>query len=117
MAQQPSQDVLADLEAVIPPVEIPTRPQELAKTYKELITSDVYFSNEKWQGCLSSHGVIIDANSKTLTIQSATTQHDLVYDLTDEEVTRLTDNSIKNVPVQNRLDIINNVIKNDFQID
>lgn len=114
MAQQPSQDVLADLEAVIPPVEIPTRPQEPAKTYKELITSDVYFSNEKWQECLSSHGVIINANSKTLTIQSATTQHDLVYDLTDEEVTRLTDNSIKNVPVQNRLDIINNVIKNDF---
>lgn len=114
MAQQPSQDVLADLEAVIPPVEIPTRPQEPAKPYKELITSDVYFSNEKWQECLSSHGVIIDANSKTLTIQSATTQHDLVYDLTDEEVTRLTDNSIKNVPVQNRLDIINNVIKNDF---
>ena len=114
MAQQPSQDVLADLEAVIPPVEIPTRPQEPAKPYKELITSDVYFSNEKWQECLSSHGVIIDANSKTLTIQSATTQHDLVYDLTDEELTRLTDNSIKNVPVQNRLDIINNVIKNDF---
>ena len=114
MAQQPSQDVLADLEAVIPPVEIPTRPQEPAKTYKELITSDVYFSNEKWQECLSSHGVIIDANSKTLTIQSATTQHDLVYDLTDEELTQLTDNSIKNVPVQNRLDIINNVIKNDF---
>lgn len=114
MAQQPSQDVLADLEAVIPPVEIPTRPQEPAKSYKELITSDVYFSNEKWQECLSSHGVIIDANSKTLTIQSTATQHDLVYDLTDEEVTRLTNNSIKNVPVQNRLDIINNVIKNDF---
>lgn len=114
MVQQPSEDVLAGLEAVIPPVEIPTRLQEPAKTYKELITSDVYFSNEKWQKCLSSHGVIIDANSKTLTIQSATTQHDLVYDLTDEEVTRLTDNSIKNVPVQNRLDIINNVIKNDF---
>lgn len=113
-AQQPSQDVLAGLEAVIPPVEIPTRPQEPAKTYKELITSDVYFSNEKWQECLSSHGVIIDTNSKTLTIQSTATQHDLVYDLTDEEVTRLTDNSIKNVPVQNRLDIINNVIKNDF---
>ena len=114
MVQQPSEDVLAGLEAVIPPVEIPTRPQEPAKPYKELITSDVYFSKEKWQECLSSHGVIIDANSKTLTIQSATTQHDLVYDLTDEELTRLTDNSIKNVPVQNRLDIINNVIKNDF---
>ena len=115
MVQQPSQDVLADLETVIPPVEIRTRPQEPAKPYKELITSDVYFSNEKWQECLSSHGVIIDANSKTTTIQSTATQHDLVYDLTDEEeVTRLTDNSIKNVPVQNRLDIINNVIINDF---
>lgn len=114
MVQQPSEDVLAGLEAVITPVETPTRPQEPAKTYKELITSDVYFSNEKWQECLSSHGVIIDANSKTLSIQSATTQHDLVYDLTDEEITRLTDNSIKSVPVQNRLDIINNVIKNDF---
>lgn len=114
MVQQPSEDVLAGLEAVIPPIEIPSRPQEPAKTYKELITSDVYFSNEKWQECLSSHGVIIDANSKTLTIQSATTQHDLVYDLTDEELTQLTDNSIKNVPVQNRMDIINNVIKNDF---
>lgn len=114
IVQQPSEDVLAGLEAVIPPVEIPTRPQEPAKTYKELITSDVYFSNEKWQKCLSSHGVIIDANSKTLTIQSATTQHDLVYDLTDEELTRLTDNSIKNAPIQSRLDIINNVIKNDF---
>lgn len=64
MVQQPSQDVLADLETVIPPVEIRTRPQEPAKPYKELITSDVYFSNEKWQECLSSHGVIIDANSK-----------------------------------------------------
>lgn len=114
IVQQPSEDVLAGLEAVIPPVEVPTRPQEPAKTYKELITSDVYFSNEKWQKCLSSHGVIIDANSKTLTIQSATTQHDLVYDLTDEELTRLTDNSIKNAPIQSRLDIINNVIKNDF---
>lgn len=114
MVQQHSEDVLAGLEAVIPPIEIPSRPQEPAKTYKELITSDVYFSNEKWQECLSSHGVIIDANSKTLTIQSATTQHDLVYDLTDEELTRLTDNSIKNAPVQSHLDIINNVIKNDF---
>lgn len=114
MVQQHSEDVLAGLEAVIPPIKIPSRPQEPAKTYKELITSDVYFSNEKWQECLSSHGVIIDANSKTLTIQSATTQHDLVYDLTDEELTRLTDNSIKNAPVQSRLDIINNVIKNDF---
>jgi hypothetical protein len=44
-------------------------------------------------------------------------RHDktLSYDLTDEELRKLTSNSIKEVPVQNRIDLINNVIKNDFQ--
>ena len=43
---QPQQDVLQDLKAVITPVETRPRPQEPAKPYKELITSNVYFSNE-----------------------------------------------------------------------
>ena len=37
-----------------------------------------------------------------------------MYDLTDEEVKKLTSNSIKDVPVNARLDIINNVISGDF---
>lgn len=115
MVQQPSQDVLSDLQSVIPPVEVRPRSDEPAKPYNELITSKVYFSNEKWQECLASHGIVIDPTSKTLTIQSAATQQDFVYDLTDEELRKLTSNSIKEVPVQNRIDIINNVIKNDFQ--
>ena len=115
MVQQPSQDVLSDLQSVIPPVEVRPRSTEPAKPYNELITSKVYFSNEKWQECLASHGIVIDPTNKTLTIQSAATRQDFVYDLTDEELRKLTSNSIKEVPVQNRIDIINNVIKNDFQ--
>ena len=115
MVQQPSQDVLSDLQSVIPPVEVRPRSAEPAKPYNELITSKVYFSNEKWQECLASHGILIDPTRKTLTIQSAATRQDFVYDLTDEELRKLTSNSIKEVPVQNRIDLINNVIKNDFQ--
>ena len=115
MVQQPSQDVLSDLQSVIPPVEVRPRSTEPAKPYNELITSKVYFSSEKWQECLASHGIVIDPTSKTLTIQSTATRQDFVYDLTDEELRKLTSNSIKEVPVQNRIDLINNVIKNDFQ--
>lgn len=115
MVQQPSQDVLSDLQSVIPPVEVRPRSAEPAKPYNELITSKVYFSNEKWQECLASHGIVIDPTGKTLTVQSTATRQDFVYDLTDEELRKLTSNSIKEVPVQNRIDLINNVIKNDFQ--
>lgn len=115
MVQQPSQDVLSDLQSVIPPVEVRPRSTEPAKPYNELITSKVYFSNEKWQECLASHGIVIDPTSKTLTVQSTATRQDFVYDLTDEELRKLTSNSIKEVSVQNRIDLINNVIKNDFQ--
>ena len=115
MVQQPSQDVLADLQSVITPVVVRPRPKEPAKPYNELITSKVYFSNDKWLECLSSHGIIVDAANKTLTIQSTATKQDFVYDLTEDEVKKLTNNSIKQVPVQNRIDIINNAIRNDFQ--
>ena len=108
-------DPLKDLQTYFPPVQTRPRPQEPAKPYKELITSDVYFTNEKWQEVLSSHGIIIDADKKTLTIQSSGSQQDFVYDLTDEEVRKLTENSLKKVPLQERLDILNHVISGDFK--
>ena len=40
------------------------------RTYKELIASPVYFSNEKWQECLASHGLIVDKEARTPTVQS-----------------------------------------------
>ena len=111
---QPTNDVLADLQAVVTPVAVRPRPKDPAIPYNDLITSKVYFSNEKWQQCLESHGIIIDPEKKQLTIQSEATKTDMVYDLTDEELKKLTSNNIKQVPVQQRLDIINNLIRNDF---
>ena len=116
--QQPANQVadpLRDLQTYFPPVQTRPRPTEPAKPYKELITSDVYFTNEKWQEVLSSHGIVIDADKKLLTIQSTGTQQDFVYDLTEEEVKKLTDNSLKAVPLQERIDLLNHVINGDFK--
>ena len=116
--QQPANQVadpLRDLQTYFPPVQTRPRPTEPAKPYKELITSDVYFTNEKWHEVLSSHGIIIDVDKKLLTIQSTGTQQDFVYDLTEEEVKKLTDNSLKAVPLQERIDLLNHVISGDFK--
>ena len=113
--QPPKQDVLADLQAAITPVEVAPRKTDPAKPYKELITSNVYFTDEKFRECLDSHGIVIDPEKKTLTIQSTATKQDFVYDLTDEELKKLTSNSTKEVSVQARLDLLNEVIKGDFK--
>ena len=114
-AVQPSQDVLQSLQAVVTPMVNRPRSTEPAKPYKELITSPVYFTNEKWQECLQSHGIIIDADKKTLTIQSDKVNADMVYDLKDDELKTLTGNSIKKEPLDKRLEVLNNVISGDFQ--
>ena len=107
-------DVLQDLQAVITPMVSRPRSQEPARPYKELITSPVYFSNEKWQECLASHGLIVDAETRTLTVQSEKASADMVYDLTDDEIVVLTSNSIEEQPIEKRLEILNNVIGADF---
>ena len=107
-------DVLQDLQAVITPMVSRPRNQEPARPYKELVTSPVYFSNEKWQECLASHGFIVDAETRTLTVQSEKASADMVYDLTDDEIVVLTSNSIEEQPIEKRLEILNNVIGADF---
>lgn len=94
-AQPVRQDVLLELQAVITPMVGKPRSEEPAKPYKELITSPVYFSNEKWQECLSSHGILVDKEEKTLTIQSEQIHADMVYDITDAELSALTSNSTR----------------------
>lgn len=115
--QAPQQvvDPLKDLQTYFPRVETRPRPVEPAIPYKEAITSDVYFTNEKWQEVLASHGIIIDAKEKTMTVQSTSTDIDMKYDLTDDEVKKLTDNSLKTTSLNSRLDIINNAIGGDFK--
>ena len=111
---QSRQDVLADLQTVLQPVESRQRPTAPALPYDKAITSDVYFSNEKWQEVLVSHGLIVDAADKTLTVQSSSVEADLRYNLTDEEVAILTSNSIQEHSVSQRLDTLNNVLAEDF---
>lgn len=107
-------DVLQELQTVITPLVNRPRSQEPARTYKELITSPVYFSNEKWQECLSTHGLIIDEQTRTLTVQSEKVTADMVYDLTDEEMAVLTSNSIKEHPIEKRLEVLNGIISADY---
>ncbi len=110
----PQTDVLEQLQLIITPAASLPRSQEPAKRYGELISSPVYFSNEQWQECLSSHGIIVDAETKTLTVQSECSQADMRYDLTDEEVAVLTSNDIEAVPLDRRLEVLNKVIGEDF---
>lgn len=108
-------DPLKDMEAMFPPLVTRPRPTEPATPYKELVTSNVYFTNEKWQKVLSSHGLIVDADKKTLTVQSTGAQQDFVYDLSESEVKKLTDNSLKTTSLKERIDILNNVMSGDFK--
>ena len=107
-------DVLQDLQAVITPMVSRLRSTEPARPYKELIASPVYFSNEKWLECLASHGLIVDAERRTLTVQSESVQADMVYDLTEEEVKTLVAASIEEQPIEKRLELLNGIIGADF---
>ena len=108
------EDVLRELGTVVP--EIQARPQSEAKAtpYSEAITSDVYFSADKWKAVLSSHGIVIDEQAKTLTVKSSAINRDLVYDLREDELAVLAAGSVNDVTVQDRLDIINGIISADY---
>ena len=107
-------DPMEQLKVSFPPIETKPRSTEPAVAYKDVITSPVYFTNEKWQEVLSSHGIVIDDKDRTLTIQSAATEHDIKVNLTNDQYIKLTDNSLKSTPINARLDIINTAMSNDF---
>ena len=113
-ARAHGEDVLRELDKVIPEIQARPRSDAKATPYSEAITSDVYFSADKWNTVLASHGLVIDPEMRTLTVKSTAINRDLVYDLREDELEALTAGSIKDVAVQDRLDIINGVIKGDF---
>ena len=109
-------DTLA-IEPKIKPLEAAPRPKGQGIPYSTAITSEVYFSNEQFLNVLKSHGIVIDADKKTLTIQSNLSKVDLQYDLTEDELKKLTANKASGkggISVADRLAIINNVISKDF---
>ena len=109
------EDVLADLRTVVPEIQQRPASAEKAKPYSDLITSDVYFSKDKWNEVLSSHGIVVDERAGTLTIQSSAINRDLVYDLREDELASLTSDSVKDIPVTERLEIINGIIGKDYE--
>lgn len=112
-----TQEVLDDLSISFKPLEAAPRPKGEGKPYSEVITSDVYFSNDKFQDVLASHGIVVDSEKKTLTIMSAASKVDLKYDLSDDEVNQLTATGVSGkggVSVEKRLEIINQAIALDF---
>ena len=109
------EDVLADLRTVVPEIQQRPASAEKAKPYSEIITSDVYFSKDKWNEVLSSHGIVVNERACTLTIQSSAINRDLVYDLREDELASLTSASIQDVPVTERLEIINGIIGKDYE--
>lgn len=116
--QQTSQDVLDELaiEQQIKPKEAAPRPKGQAKPLSEELGNNLYF-NDGFQEALRSHGIIIDAEKKTMVLQAAGTRVDLEYTLKDDEIQKLTALQEKGkggVSLQERLDIINDVIKKDF---
>ena len=105
------------IEPKMKPLEAAPRPQSQGIPYSSVITSDVYFSNDKFQEVLKSHGIVIDEAKKTLTIQSNLSKVDLQYDLKPEELQKLMANKVSGkggVSVDARLAIINEVIGKDF---
>ena len=113
-AARSGEDVLMELRSVVP--EIQARPASAvkAKPYSELITSDVYFSKDKWNEVLTGHGIVVDERAGTLTVKSSAINRDLVYDLREDELAVLTAGSLKDHPVAARLDVINGVIGKDY---
>ena len=112
---QTGEDVLAGMMKVDPePVEFPPRPKEAALLYKEHIPSDVYFTNDKFLEVLKEHGIIVDSKNHQLKIQSADAPNK-EYDLSEAQFKKLTSNDLSEVSVQQRLDIINDIIKIDFK--
>ena len=108
------EDVLAELRTVAPEIQARPASAEKARPYSELITSDVYFSKEKWNEVLSSHGIVVDERAATLTVKSSAINRDLVYDLREDELLSLTSGSVSDVPVADRLEIINGIIGKDY---
>lgn len=113
-AEPAGEDVLMQLGEIVPEIQARPRSNSPVIPYSEAITSEVYFSADRWNDVLSSHGIIIDKDGRTLTVKSNAINRDFVYDLSEEEVIELTADSVKEIPVQRRIDIINGIITNDY---
>lgn len=124
-------DALSNLEVDVKPVVL-ERPKGKALPLKDYIngySTLLTFSGASFAEVLSSHGIVVDKDKKTLTIKSDGVNRNLEYVLTDEELNTILNDKLrftdtrgkkkqvynKNAPnISERLDVINKVIANDF---
>ncbi len=124
-------DVLSNLEVDVKP-RVLERPKGKALPLKDYIngySTLLTFSGAGFAEVLSSHGIVVDKDKKTLTIKSDGVNKNLEYTLTDEELNTILNDKLrftdtrgkkkhvhnKNAPnISERLDVINKVIANDF---
>lgn len=112
--RQQGYDVLSELKDIVPQIQERQKSDKAAIAYSDRITSDVYFTKDSWKEILDSHGLVLDENSKTLTVQSMAINRDFVYDLSDKELNTLMNASIKDVSLEKRLDVLNDIIGPDY---
>ena len=124
-------DALSNLEVDVKP-RVLERPKGKALPLKDYIngySTLLTFSGAGFAEVLSSHGIVVDKDKKTLTIKSDGANRNLEYALTDEELNTILNDKLrftdtrgkkkqvynKNAPnISERLDVINKVIANDF---
>lgn len=124
-------DALSNLEVDVKP-RVLERPKGKALPLKDYIngySTLLTFSGTGFAEVLSSHGIVVDKDKKTLTIKSDGVNRNLEYALTDEELNTILNDKLrftdtrgkkkqvynKNAPnISERLDVINKVIANDF---
>lgn len=124
-------DALSNLEVNVKP-RVLERPKGKALPLKDYIngySTLLTFSGAGFAEVLSSHGIVVDKDKKTLTIKSDGVNRNLEYALTDEELNTILNDKLrftdtrgkkkhvhnKNAPnISERLDVINKVIANDF---
>lgn len=124
-------DALSNLEVDVKP-RVLERPKGKALPLKDYIngySTLLTFSGAGFAEVLSSHGIVVDKDKKTLTIKSDGVNRNLEYTLTDKEVNTILNDKLrftdtrgkkkqvynKNAPnISERLDVINKVIANDF---
>ena len=124
-------DALSNLEVDVKP-RVLERPKGNALPLKDYIngySTLLTFSGAGFAEVLSSHGIVVDKDKKTLTIKSDGVNRNLEYALTDEELNTILNDKLrftdtrgkkkqvynKNAPnISERLDVINKVIANDF---
>lgn len=124
-------DALSNLEVNVKP-RVLERPKGKALPLKDYIngySTLLTFSGAGFAEVLSSHGIVVDKDKKTLTIKSDGVNRNLEYALTEEELSTILNDKLKftdtrgkkkqvynkNAPnISERLDVINKVIVNDF---